>query len=1478
MSASAMSEESFEELLVRIQDPAQLLNADVIQCQDDNKPKNCDAYFETLQPNERALLESRLACLSQKNLTNCSYISTWLKRKLPGYTQNDTVRFRTSIEKNIALVEKHQEQLSQCLPNYDQLAKNICFLKPNLDAMQIKMQKVRVTPDGLFNDYDREVEWLVLKTPSKDIELSTPVYTLDKGLISFYVTKVDKQTNRGRTSTKSNFNRPVGLYLIEKKEIRLENPRLTTSTEDYYGSDHQTLNFEFGADITFSADKLKPNINTCETYSNAPQLISQAREKLGKGWDPNNAERLANESISSAKWEGLQVGLYNFADAGKSFVEGIEGLWKLITNAETVDPKGENQCLKEENKAAAIEYGNTCSGMFTILKRVMGEEADVIFGTCYRQHCDVKSKLGKASCALNQAANPVFQANMIGCVGFMMKERYGEQFVDLVKKCTLQKGGDEFSRCMSNVAVLAAGGILTAGAGQGVAVLSKAAQVSIQAAVKAGQLSLSSVKWLTRLNKASKGLSLFTVDMLFNPLPVDPTDLLKTRKGLLEFLKQDNIPQDLAEKAQRLLEEVDGKIKAADTPSLEQKVDTPKVDSDSIPTKPNTETRAKNPTNQSSPDEQKLTTDLAQNMHTSWRKTFQEKNGDAVRNKPVPLDPSETPESALKRLEAEGYRGLTIENNVLVQNINQEAKDIVPSLSLALNGGPAKDYAKIALSRNIETPADVEKMADEIHKKWMEHNSWQKDSAPQLFVPYNKLTPEEKLKDLDVLEEALRLKDPKILDSDAYKRYRKTLTDEINNPSVKPANDTSSNVDELAKKRIADDKAALEELRRKLKNGEELTKAEEILAEITGNGKTSLIDAVKKNSKLTITERAAKLEAYLNKKGKALSNEQIEALRKAHSVGENNPGSEVYKYTDADISQKIKILKDAGFKSDEIYYILKSGLAGGAKPGLLSRLLGSISGPYTKDEKLLIQQIKADQSPLPINSTNKFLRSQNVNLMASDDIVTVGRLIASDSKTSNSIIDALKKLPEDQRQGFYEKLARIRELDTSPSNGSLDTIRAGQIIEREVKKRADANGGDYLKAIDDAAKDADVVSSRAKMQKVLSTNIQYTSLKEMFGFEHSEKLSELLTDKVLPSIFPPESFPKGSVIFDEKGLRIDTRKVKNLSDAQVLEYVKKVTEFNETIAKGGNVNPVSYWKGFFDKFAIKDQGLMLQLIKENTGGLKFADLQRSQHMTVLELLTGKYQLPNSYIDQFKTSKNFSNSTRQMHTYDIPADKLELKSLDDYVDLFNSKKSNVEQNLNRPDSKSDFLKLVNPAFNSRAAKKALGSRAALVPDNMDDLLSAVMDGSMNPKAGWEKVDITDSTIFKGSYEKRIILRNQETGQNMIVNYLDGKVKNIEYIVKRDPSDPEKGVSFFVYDGSTKKLSDRFTINNNASFKDAHTGTDCLRCHVGEVNGKLFSRTTGANTAQKRVGGQVDGYIPRDYSWDQLHDGGVGEKPK
>jgi len=144
-----------------------------------------------------------------------------------------------------------------------------------------------------------------------------------------------------------------------------------------------------------------------------------------------------------------------------------------------------------------------------------------------------------------------------------------------------------------------------------------------------------------------------------------------------------------------------------------------------------------------------LAASLTDKMHAQWLQGYRQENGDKPRFKPIPNNPPAD--------QIEGYEGVEIVDGVTHQNINQEASKIEPSLKHKLNGAPAVDYAAATEGTPINSASDIEDLASKFHMIWMKHNSWQKDSNPNLFTGYHQLPADEKIKDLVQLKIALDL-------------------------------------------------------------------------------------------------------------------------------------------------------------------------------------------------------------------------------------------------------------------------------------------------------------------------------------------------------------------------------------------------------------------------------------------------------------------------------------------------------------------------------------------------------------------------------------------------------------------------------------------------------------------------------------------------------------------------------------------------
>lgn len=134
---------------------------------------------------------------------------------------------------------------------------------------------------------------------------------------------------------------------------------------------------------------------------------------------------------------------------------------------------------------------------------------------------------------------------------------------------------------------------------------------------------------------------------------------------------------------------------------------------------------------------------LAKRMHQTWvEETIKE--GTTEKFKPVPgTEIMSDAERIAFLTHNSGCRVKRGEGATCVeQNIVQDSARIHPALMEKLNGAVARDYLGAVLGAETR-----EEAAARIHDVWAQHNDWQREKNPQLFVPYKDLPENEKDKD-----------------------------------------------------------------------------------------------------------------------------------------------------------------------------------------------------------------------------------------------------------------------------------------------------------------------------------------------------------------------------------------------------------------------------------------------------------------------------------------------------------------------------------------------------------------------------------------------------------------------------------------------------------------------------------------------------------------------------------------------------------
>lgn len=83
----------------------------------------------------------------------------------------------------------------------------------------------------------------------------------------------------------------------------------------------------------------------------------------------------------------------------------------------------------------------------------------------------------------------------------------------------------------------------------------------------------------------------------------------------------------------------------------------------------------------------------------------------------------------------------------------------------------AKDYARVVLKNNTSDIAQTEAAAKEIHNVWKKHYAHRKNTEPEMFVAYEKLSAENKMRTMETLKDAINSKGSKEFQREHFKTY-----------------------------------------------------------------------------------------------------------------------------------------------------------------------------------------------------------------------------------------------------------------------------------------------------------------------------------------------------------------------------------------------------------------------------------------------------------------------------------------------------------------------------------------------------------------------------------------------------------------------------------------------------------------------------------------------------------------------------------
>ena len=150
---------------------------------------------------------------------------------------------------------------------------------------------------------------------------------------------------------------------------------------------------------------------------------------------------------------------------------------------------------------------------------------------------------------------------------------------------------------------------------------------------------------------------------------------------------------------------------------------------------------------------------LSEQLHENWRKDIEagfiadEKSADTARLRPSKDKTGQEDATWFADKEANGIVFETDENGSKLVNTNVAFSELPPSWQKANSG--AANFVVDTVASSLESGEDmtsneaIEKSASAVHENWMKDNAWQRESTPDLFVPYDQLIESEKKKDRD---------------------------------------------------------------------------------------------------------------------------------------------------------------------------------------------------------------------------------------------------------------------------------------------------------------------------------------------------------------------------------------------------------------------------------------------------------------------------------------------------------------------------------------------------------------------------------------------------------------------------------------------------------------------------------------------------------------------------------------------------------
>jgi hypothetical protein len=577
---------------------------------------------------------------------------------------------------------------------------------------------------------------------------------------------------------------------------------------------------------------------------------------------------------------------------------------------------------------------------------------------------------------------------------------------------------------------------------------------------------------------------------------------------------------------------------------------------------------------------------------------------------------------------------------------------------------------------------------------------------------------------------------------------------------------------------------------------------------LTQDGRFSIVDVVEGNASIVDDQvRKARVLALIpTLESNPNKDDLLVAVIAAHNVGKDRAHSGVFRFTMEELTEKARILKEAGFNQNEIDLIIRSGLAGSNGGGRIGGILSGFFHP--KDPEQFANKIDGLRSKLNGDPNNSKAREQISSL----------RKEILDKEGINSSPSA--RLDEET----YIKLtalgdnARIYD-ENAPA--LLEQLRQLTPEERAVFFRSPANS----RASDAFRSSTPVRSIVLNEQRRAASS--FVRNFDVLGVKSNPSYEALINDKLVEKIFPSELFPKGSVTLNEKGLSFNFDLIKASPD-QVEDIVKKL---RKTIDESyyGDRSPLRFYDNLFKEFGLQDAQLLANIKREIVGDVFIPSRfgwEEASTREALEIL-GVKPIWDPATQSFSIPKELWPSENLETVY---AANVRLQS------KFNGRsvKEVIQKNASNThltrEAQEDFVRTI---YSYQSVKTRLTpSDLALVPDSLNRDIYRNADGTA--AAGFEKVAFVDSTFTDGGKVERIVYRDTKRG----ISYLEstdkttGEVVSVEVTLNREDS----GVNFFAYEEG--KLSNRFRLSSKGKQEDV--GIGCMQCHAARLpNGQMIS---------------------------------------